>query len=87
MTRRNMLWRGAGAMMMAAGCVVARLEIGGQAAGFGYFLLAVAGLVLVINGHRVLTVLRAERRGHAFTAAAVHAARVRRQASAVSERR
>ncbi len=81
MTRRDMVWRGLGAATIAVSYAAAQFEIGGKAAGIGYFLAAVAGIVLTINGPRVATVFRAERRGHALTAEAVHAARVRRQAA------
>ena len=80
MTRRDMVWRGLGTATIAASFAAAQLEIGGEAAGLVYFLAAVVGIVLTINGPRVATVFRAERRGHALTAEVVHAARVRRQA-------
>lgn len=64
---------------MAAGCAVAQLQIGAPAT-FACFLIGIAGIVLMANGQHVLTVVRAERRGHALTAGAIHAARLRRQA-------
>ena len=80
MTRRNLAWRGAGALLMGSSAVAGQLGIGGPSAGLAYFVAALFGIVLMANGHHVLTVLRAERRGHGLTPQAVHAARVRRRA-------
>jgi hypothetical protein len=44
-----------------------------------HFLAAIAGLVLMVNGKRLAVFFQAERRGHCDTAAAVHAARLRRR--------
>lgn len=87
MIRRDLTCRCAGAAIMAASCTSAQLEIGGAPAAVAYFLACIAGIVLAINGQHVLTVIRAERRGHALTAAAIHAARLRRRAAQPFEER
>lgn len=81
MTRRDMIWRGAAALVMLGSGVAAQMEVGGTNAAVGFFLLSLAAIIVMVNGHHVLTAIRAERRGHALTAEAVHAARVRRRAA------
>ena len=82
-----MICRAGGAGLMVASCLAAHAGIGGAAAALVYFAAALAGIVLVVNGQHVLTVLRAERRGHALTARAVHDGRVRRRASRPGQER
>ncbi|WP_375381815.1 hypothetical protein [uncultured Sphingomonas sp.] len=81
MTRRDWAWRSSGFAMLAGSCVAAHLGFGGTAAGPGYFIAAIVGIVLLVNGHRVLVMIQAERRGHAMTAQVIHARRIRRYAA------
>lgn len=84
MTRRDMLWRGAGAALSSGACA-ASLLLDGSPLMIVFFPLAILGLVLVINGKKVATALRAERRGHYHTAEVVHAERLRRHRRRVDE--
>ena len=87
MSRRDMMWRGAGALLMGASCFAAQTGVGRGPAAITCFAAAIAGIVLMVNGHHVLTVLRAERRGHGSTAASVHAARINRRSGRRDEGR
>lgn len=78
MTRRDMAWRAAGLTFSVGGCAASMLHRSGSPLTLLYFLAAIIGIVLVLNGKRVATALKAERRGHWNTAAAIHARRVRR---------
>ncbi|MFD1952189.1 hypothetical protein ACFSGX_15550 [Sphingomonas arantia] len=77
MTRRDMLWRGAGLVLAAAACTGAVL-LDDSPLVIPLFVVALIGLTLIINGKRAATALHAERRGHGHTAEAIHAERVRR---------
>ena len=77
MTRRDMLWRGIGLVLAVGACGVAA-AMNGSAMAMLVFPIALLGLTLMINGKRVVVVLRAERHGHGHTAEAIHAVRVRR---------
>lgn len=76
MTRRDLVWKGAGFALTAASCA---LCIASDGSPLMIFLvpLALLGLPLMIHGKRVGQMLRAERRGHCHTVEVVHAARVR----------
>ena len=77
MTRRDMLWRAAGAILTAAGCAATMFDRTASPPTIAYFLTAIGGIVLLVNGKRVATVWRAERGRHRNTAAAIHARRMR----------
>lgn len=77
MTKRDLLWRGAGAVLS--------IVAGGLAMGLDHspvvlllFPLVLIGLALMINGKRVAVAFQAERRGHCHTAEVIHAERLRR---------
>jgi len=78
-TRRDLVWRSAGAVLFIGGCAASALHPEGSSWTLLYFLGAIHGIVLMLNGKRVATAWRAERRGHCHTADAIHAARVRHQ--------
>lgn len=78
MTGRDLVWRAAGACLFVGGCTASAIARDGSPWVGLHFLIAVLGIVLVLNGKRVAVAIRAERRGHCNTAAAVHAARLRR---------
>ena len=77
MTRRDILWRGIGVVLAVGACGVAA-AMNGSAMAMLVFPIALLGLTLMINGKRVVVVLRAERHGHGHTAEAIHAVRLRR---------
>lgn len=77
MTRRDALWRAAGGALMAGACAATQLGSRNSALSLLWFLVAIAGLVLLLNGKRVATVWRAERGRHRHTAERLHASRVR----------
>ena len=77
MTRRDILWRGIGVVLAVGACGVAA-AVNGSAMAMLVFPIALLGLTLMINGKRVVAVLRAERHGHGHTAEAIHAVRLRR---------
>ncbi|RZT46355.1 hypothetical protein EV283_3295 [Sphingomonas sp. BK036] len=77
MTRRDIVWRGIGVMLAVAAYGVAA-AMNGSALAMLVFPIALLGLTLMINGKRVVVVLRAERHGHGHTAEAIHAVRLRR---------
>jgi hypothetical protein len=79
MTRRDLRWRMAGALLIVGGCAQPLLSTDGSAWVLVHFLAAIAGLVLMVNGKRLAVFFQAERRGHCDTPAAVHAARLRRR--------
>lgn len=79
MTGRDLVWRTAGACLFVGGCAASTIARDGSPLVVLYFLVAILGIVLVLNGKRVAVVIQAERRGHCNTAAAIHAARVRRR--------
>lgn len=84
MTRRDAVWRGAGVALSGGACA-ASLLLDGSPLMIIFFPLALLGLVLVINGKKVATALRAERRGHYHTAEVIHAQRIRRYRRRVDE--
>jgi hypothetical protein len=77
MTKRDMLWRGAGAVM-SLGAGATALATDSAPLVVLLFLMILLGLTLMINGKRVAIALQAERRGHHHTAETIHARRVRR---------
>ena len=77
MTRRDVLWRAIGVVLAVGACGVAA-AVNGSAMAMLVFPIALLGLTLMINGKRVVVVLRAERHGHGHTAEAIHAVRLRR---------
>lgn len=77
MTRRDACWRGAGAVLSGGACA-ATLVLDGAVLALVLFPVTLLGIVLMVNGKKVATALRAERRGHCHTAAVIHAERVRR---------
>ena len=76
MTRLDLRWRGMGALLFAGSCAAPAFDL---APGWIVFPFAAAfvGLVLMLHGKRVAVTIRAERRGHRDTAAAIHAMRNR----------
>ncbi|MBW6530931.1 hypothetical protein KZ820_09300 [Sphingomonas sp. RRHST34] len=76
MTRRDLAWRLSGVMLTGGACS-ACLLLDRSPLMVPLFVVALLGLPLMVHGKRVAQVLRAERRGHALTAAAVHTARLR----------
>lgn len=76
MTRRDLAWR-LGGVALTAGACTACLLLDRSPLMVPLFVVALLGLPLMVHGKRVPQVLRAERRGHALTAGAVHAARLR----------
>jgi hypothetical protein len=79
MTARDLAWRGSGLALSVGGCAVSLLDRGGSPLTVLYFLVTIAGIVLMLNGKRVAVAVKAERRGHCDTAAAIHAGRIRRR--------
>lgn len=79
MTRRDRLWRAAGAVLATGGCAGAALDSDGSPMTLLFFVSAIVGIVLMLNGKRVAVLWQAERRGHCDTVAAIHAQRVRRR--------
>jgi hypothetical protein len=67
-TRRDMGWRSGGAVLMVAGFGLGHLPVFGEpspaALAIAGFVMAIVGLVLVINGKRVAMSLRIERSRH-----------------------
>nr|WP_246617250.1 hypothetical protein [Sphingomonas yunnanensis] len=64
-------------MVLTTGACTACLLLDRSPLMMPLFVVALLGLPLMIHGKRVAQVLRAERRGHALTAGALHAARLR----------
>ncbi|MBB3912612.1 hypothetical protein [Sphingomonas desiccabilis] len=79
MTGRDLRWRAAGLLVSAAACAGTFFHRDGSPLTIVSFLLAIVGIVLMLHGKRVAVALRAERRGHCQTAAAIHTQRMRRQ--------
>jgi hypothetical protein len=77
MTGRDILWRSIGVALSSGACAVA-MAMDGSPLIIVMFPVALIGLTLMINGKRVVTALRAERRGHCHTAEVIHAVRIRR---------
>lgn len=77
MTRRDLGWRAAGAVLSIGGCTASLLDRAGPLT-LLYFLMALFGLVLMVNGKRVAVAWKAERSGHCDTASVIRAERVRR---------
>lgn len=79
MTRRDLRWRAAGLALSAGGCAAGLLHRAGSPFTLLYFVAAILGIVLMLNGKRVPIAFAAERRGHRDTAATIHARRSRRR--------
>lgn len=78
MSGRDMAWRSLGGLM-TLGAVVATLTGPSESLlALFWFFVALGGVVLMLNGKHLVQALRAERRGHPYTAEAIHAARLRR---------
>ena len=77
MTGRNNAWRAAGVVMIlgGVGSTVTDPGVGVTLAGF---VLAMAGIVFVVQGRRVAVALRIERSRHRELPIILHARRVRR---------
>lgn len=78
MTRRDRRWRAAGLLLTVGGCAAGLLDREGSPLTLVYFLLAIGGIVLMLNGKRVPVAWQAERRGHGDMAGAIGARRLRR---------
>lgn len=78
MTKRDLGWRGAGLMLTACACALGVLDRDGSPLTLLYFLAAIFGIVLMLNGKRVAVAWKAERRGHGDMAGAIQARRLRR---------
>lgn len=78
MTRADLVWRLSGAALTIGGCTAGALHRPGSPWTLLYFLAALLGIVLMLNGKRVGVVVKAERRGHAHTSSIIHARRVQR---------
>lgn len=78
MTRRDVRWRSAGVMLGVGSCIAGLLDRDGSPRTLFYFLAAIFGVVLMLNGKRVAVAWQAERRGHGDMAGAIHAQRLRR---------
>jgi hypothetical protein len=84
MTRRDLCWRAAGVGLLTLGCALARAvgADGGTAPlGLAGFVLAVLGLVLAVQGRRVVRALRIERSAHRDLPRSLHARHLRRRRS------
>lgn len=68
MTRRDLAWRAVGIAMIGGGCLTSAVDTGdaGTTAILGLvgFTVAIAGLVLALQGKRVPLALRIERSRH-----------------------
>lgn len=78
MTRRDRGWRAAGLLLSVGGCVAGLVDHDGSPLTLVYLLVALFGIVLMLNGKRVAIAWKAERRGHGDMAAAIQARRLRR---------
>lgn len=85
MTGRDTRWRITGAVLGVGACTAAAWDTDGSPLTLLHFLLAILGIVLIVNGKRVAIILQAQRRGHGQTAAAIHAQRIRRRRSERTE--
>jgi uncharacterized membrane protein YfcA len=85
-TKRDALWRSAGAVLCIAAGGVA-LSADSAPLIVLLFLVILFGLTLVINGKRVAIAVQAERRGHPHTAEIIHARRIRRFRRNIDEAR
>lgn len=86
MTGRDALWRGAGAATFAGAIGTCALPGIGVAVQLLCFVLAVAGIVLMIQGRRVPAALRIELSAHRSLPQAIHA-RTRRDAAGATRPR
>lgn len=78
MTRRDVRWRAAGVVVSVGACAAGLLDRDGSPRTLLYFLAAIIGIVLMVNGKRVLVAWKAERRGHGDLTGALGARRLRR---------
>lgn len=78
MTARDIAWRSLGAAMTLGAVVATLMEPAGSLLALFWFLVALGGVLLLLNGKRLPQALRAERRGHYHTAEVIHAARIKR---------
>ena len=86
MTRRDMLWRGAGAAVFAVACTTGLAKGSDASASLGLLCFAAAlfGAVLTVQGKRVSAALRIECSRHRGLPQAIHERRCRRSGSAGS---
>ena len=83
MTRRDLIWRGAGVALIGIGCAISplremtALDFPIALTGVFGFAAAMLGLVLFIQGKRVPIPWRVERSPHRELPAAIHARRCR----------
>lgn len=79
MTRRDLFWRSAGAVMVGAGylATLAATDAGGAAdiVGLAGIFMAAAGLLFILGGKRVVLALRVERSRHRELPSVIHASR------------
>ncbi len=80
MTRRDLAWRGLGAVIASAGCVPGLFGRYYDNPGLGLlgFVLAMIGLVLIVQGKRAPAALRVEFGRHRMLPHAIHARRCQR---------
>jgi hypothetical protein len=84
MTARDLAWRIGGAALFGLACAIGQSRSVSSSDGidtlFGLvaFVLAIAGVVLLVQGKRIPMAFRVERSGHRNLVAAVHSRRQRR---------
>ena len=76
MTRRDGWWRAGGALLTGTSSALC-LALDGSAIAVALLPPALLGVPLMVHGRRVGQAVRAQWRGHAGTAMAIHAARLR----------
>lgn len=90
MTRRDLAWRAAGASLFITGCTVNLLgRVGSPNApvmpvavtGLLAFVVAVLGIVLLIQGKRIPNIWKVERGRHRDLPIAIHQRRIRSRAA------
>lgn len=83
MTRRDLIWRVAGAALIASGALATRAATAAEASadlvGLLGVLVAAGGLLLLIGGKRVVVALRVERSRHRELPGAIRTARQARR--------
>lgn len=85
MTRRDLRWKGAGLALLTLSCGMAA-ALDGSPLTLLFLPVALLALPLLVHGKRVGQRLRAGWHGHGDTADILHAARLRRDSPARSNR-